>query len=215
MTPRFALAVDPIFLHVLGLLDRISRGEEPPPQDERLKIRALVDQGEALVGTGPEWDSAKYAIVSWIDEVLVDTAWNGQDWWSNNVLEVEFYRTRVCSEQFFVRAREASTLPTRDALEVFYVCVILGFRGLYRDPEVAGMLVESHNLPADLETWAKQVSMSIRLGQGRPALSGPAREIAGAPPLAAKASVVWPWMVAAMLAVTSVVCYWFWNRTWQ
>lgn len=215
MTPKLAQAVDPVYLHVLDLLERIDANQQPEPQEERLRIVALLDQAEAIAGAGREWELAKYALVSWIDEMLVDAPWNGRDWWSNNVLEVDLFRTRSCNEQFFIRAREASALPTRDALEVFYVCVILGFRGLYRDPDLAGMLVESHSLPADLETWAKQVSLSIRLGQGRPPLSGPSREIAGAPPLVAKSRVVWPWMLAAMLAVTTVVCYWFWYRTWQ
>ena len=37
MTPRFALAIDPIFLHVLDLLDRIEQGEQPAPEAERLR----------------------------------------------------------------------------------------------------------------------------------------------------------------------------------
>jgi type VI secretion system protein ImpK len=209
MTPKLAQAVDPIFLHVLDWLDRVGNNQQPSPQDERLRIVALIDQAEALVGAGREWELAKYALVSWIDEMLVDAPWDGREWWSNNVLEVELFKTRLCNEQFFVRAREASTLPTRDALEVYYVCVILGFRGLYREPHLATMLIQSHDLPADLETWAKQVSLSIRLGQGRPPLAGPGREMPGAPPLATKGSVVWPWLVAAMLAASTVVCYWF------
>lgn len=208
MTPKLAQAVDPIFLHVLDLLDRIASNEQPSAQEERLRIRALIDQAEAILGTGREWELTKYALVSWIDEMLVDAPWNGGDWWSNNVLEVELFKTRLCNEQFYVRAGESSTLPTRDALEVYYVCVILGFRGLYRDP----MLAESHGLPADLETWAQQISMSIRLGQGRPALSPPGPEIAGAPPLRTKSIVVWPLTTATMLLVSMIVCAWFWLR---
>ena len=49
MTPKFAQAIDPVMLHVLGLLDRISREERPSPPDERLRIRTLIDQAEALL----------------------------------------------------------------------------------------------------------------------------------------------------------------------
>jgi type VI secretion system protein ImpK len=94
MTPRFALAVDPIFLHVLDLLERINRGEQPNPQEERLRIRTLIDQGEALLGASEQWELAKYAIVSWIDEMLVDAPWDGHEWWSNHVFEVEMFKTR-------------------------------------------------------------------------------------------------------------------------
>jgi type VI secretion system protein ImpK len=209
MTPRFAQAVDPIFLHVLDLLDRIDRGERANPQEERLRILALIDQAEAAVGSTPEWDMAKYAMVSWIDEMLVEAPWEGREWWSNNVLEVKLFNTRLCNERFYLRAQEASTLSRRDALEVYYNCVVLGFRGLYRDPTMAGMLAQSHNLPPDLESWAKQAAMSVRLGQGRPPLS-PAREaIAGAPPLRSKSVVVWAWLGAVVLAACNIVYFYY------
>ncbi len=207
MTPRFAQAVDPIFLHVLGLLDRIGRDERPAALEERLRVVALLDQGEAIVGAGAEWELAKYALVSWIDEMLVDTPWDGRDWWSNNVLEVELFATRLCNEQFYVRAQESSTLARRDALEVFYVCVVLGFRGLYRDANMANMFTAAHGLPPDLDTWAKQASLAIRLGQGRPALAPPRREIGGAPPMRTKPLVAWSWLAALLLVAGSVVFY--------
>ncbi len=158
MTPRFAQAVDPIMLHVL---ERISHDERLSPQDERSQLRAWIDRAEAVVGATPDWELAKYALAAWIDEVLVDTAWDGAEWWSNNPVEVELFQTRLCNEQFYLRAQQASTLPSRDALEVFYVCVVLGFRGLYRDASMAAMFTAAHNLPVDLETWARQTALAI------------------------------------------------------
>lgn len=207
MTPKFAQAVDPILLHVLELLERIARDERPSPQEERLRIRALIDQAGALLGASPEWDLARYALVSWIDEVLLETPWDGREWWSNNVLEVELFSTRECFERFYVKAQEASTLARRDALEVFYVCVVLGFRGLYRDPQEASFLIQSHGLPVELETWAKQASLAIRLGQGRPPLPPPRRQVSGAPPLKARPLAAWSWVAAALLALAGAVYY--------
>lgn len=207
MTPKLARAVDPVFLYTLELLDRIARHQPVSPQEEQLRLRALIDQADALLGAEPEWDAAKYALVSWIDEVLLDTPWDGQDWWSNNVLEVALFNSRLCNERFYLRAVESTALSRRDALEVYYVCVVLGFRGLYRDPEAARFLIQSHNLPEDLETWARQAALSIRLGQGRPPPGPLGPEIAGAPPLPGKSQVVWPWLTAAMLAAWNVVYF--------
>jgi type VI secretion system protein ImpK len=207
MTPRFAQAVDPILLHVLNLLERLTANESPSAPDEQVRIGALIDQAEAIVGRGQEWELAKYALVSWIDEVLLETPWEGRDWWSNHVLEVRLFNTRECNEQFYLRAREASTLPRRDALEVYYVCVVLGFRGLYRDPNLAAMLSAAHNLPGDLETWAQQTSLAIRLGQGRPPIPGRQHELAGAPPLKSRPLLVWSWMAAVLLLACAVVYY--------
>ncbi len=207
MTPKFSQAVDPFVLRVLGLVESIQRDERVSAQEERLRALALLDQGEAIVGAGGEWELAKYALVSWIDEVLLETPWEGREWWNNNVLEVELFNTRLCNEQFYVRAQEASTMPRRDALEVFYVCVVLGFRGLYRDPNMTAMLAPAHGLPPDLDTWARQVALSIRLGQGRPALAPPRREIAGAPPRRTRSLAAWTWLLVLLLSACTAVTY--------
>jgi type VI secretion system protein ImpK len=208
MTPRFSKAVDPIFLHVLGLLERIGRGEQPSPKDERLWIHGLIDQAEGQLGQGPEWQLAKYALVSWIDDVLIEAPWEGRGWWKENALEVEIFNTRLRNEQFYVKAKEASSLPQKDALEVFYVGVVLGFRGLYRDPAVAAALAEPRQLPADLETWAKQTSMAIQLGQGRPPLSDASRPIEGAPPLDGPHMAVWSAFLGVILAMLIAIFAW-------
>jgi type VI secretion system protein ImpK len=203
MTPNFAQAVDPIYLYVLALLDRISRSAKIKAHDERSNIRRLIDEAEARLGFGTEWELAKYALVSWIDEMLVETAWEGRDWWGNNVLEIELFNSRECNEKFFVKARQASTITGRDALEVFYVCVILGFRGLYQDPISGAAVAQTLNLPTELNEWARQTALSIRLGQGRDALAPPGHEITGAPPLRSRAAVVWPWLAVTLLASTA------------
>jgi len=207
MTPKFIQAIDPVFLHVLDLLDRIDQGDSSAPQAEQLQIMGLLDQAEAIVGSGHEWELAKYALVSWVDEMLVETVWEGSDWWSNNVLEVKFFKTRNCNEQFYLRARETSTLPQRDTLEVFYVCVILGFRGLYRDPELTAGSLQVHGLPPDLDTWTKQTSLSIRLGQGRPPLARAEREMAGAPLRKTKTLLVWAWLLVIILITCNVLYF--------
>jgi type VI secretion system protein ImpK len=207
MTPRFARAVDPIFKYVLDLLDAIHRGEKPPAHEERLAIRGLLEHAEAILGRRREWDLARYAIVSWIDEMLVEVAWPGAEWWSNNVLEMELFNSRLCFEEFYLKAKEASTLPQRDALEVFYLCMMLGFRGLYREPEIAQSFIESHSLPPDMEAWARQVSLSIRVGQGRPELAPPKRDLGNAAPLTQRSFPVWCW-VSAVIALLGTL-FWF------
>ncbi len=211
MTPQFARAIDPVFLYALDLMSRIADDEHPLPQEERIRIRSLIDEGAALVPSGEQWELAKYAIVSWIDDILVHSTWSYASWWQNNVLEVEIFNTRLCFEQFFVNAQRAAGLPNRDALEVYYICGVLGFRGLYADPQTAAMLTQRHGLPPDFPTWARQASMSIRLGQGRPELALPGRELYGAPMLKDKSRVVWPWLAASMLAISNVI-YYLWSH---
>ena len=187
MTPKFSEAVDPIFLHVLRLLERIDRGETPSAKDERQHIRGWIDQAEALLGQGQDWQLAKYALVAWIDEVLIEADWDGRSWWNENALEQEIFSGRRAYHQFYIKAKEASALPRRDALEVFYVCVVLGFRGLYRDPVEAAAESASHDLPGDLESWARQTSVAIKLGQGLPPITDKGLMPGGAPALESQA----------------------------
>ena len=208
MTPNFAKAVDPIFVHVLRLLDRLQDQDRPhSAENERFSIMNLIDRASATLGSSEEWTLAKYALVSWIDEMLLETPWNGRDWWSNNVLEVETFGTRLCHNQFYIRAQEASSSSQRDALEVYYNCVLLGFRGIYGDPDMVAAWAPHHNLPPDLETWANRMVMAIRLGQGRPQLSDRRTEISGAPPLRTRSLLVWSFVVALILILCNVIAY--------
>ena len=208
MTPEFSKAVDPIFLHVLGLLDRISRDENPAVEEERVRIRGWLDQAEGLLGQGQGWQLAKYALVGWIDDILIEAPWDGRTWWNENKLEWEVFGTNEHEWTFFVKAKTATSQLTRkDALEVFYVCVVLGFRGIYRDSARAEFLAEQYELPSDLETWARQTSMAIQLGQGRPPISDASEPIEGAPPLEGPATLIWSAFFAVILvAILVLVC---------
>lgn len=209
MTPKFSAAVDPVFQHVLGLLERVSNGEDPSPKEERVRIRGWLDQAEAHLGHSADWQLAKYALVAWIDEVLiVDAPWEGRNWWKENAMEVEVFNTRLRHEMFYQKAKEASALPQKDALETFYVCVVLGFRGLYRDPVAAASLAEPRQLAPDLETWARETAMAIRLGLGRPPISDASKPLEGAPPLQGPSMLVWATFFGLVLSVFLVVLIW-------
>ncbi len=207
MTPRFAQAVDPILMMALDLVDRINRSAAVSVQDERMRLRELFARAEAALGSAPEWLLAKYALVSWIDELLVDLPWSGREWWGNNVMEVELFNTRLCNERFFVRAKEAATLATRDALEVFYDCVLLGFRGLYRDPRLADALTRTHNLPPDLTGWLRQAEQAIHVARPRPTLEFAQYELVGAPPLKPRSALIWSWVLVSMLIIINILFY--------
>jgi type VI secretion system protein ImpK len=207
MSPDFAAATDPIFLHVLGFLDRAGQSRTLSPQEERTAVQNYLRSAEAQLGQRPDWELAKYALVAWIDDMLIESPWEGRSWWKENALEVEVFNTRVRATEFFSRAKDASNLTRRDALEVFYVCVVLGFRGLYRDPQAA-FLADQLRLPTDLEAWARQTARSIQLGQGRPPIDEKPRPAGSAPPLEGKFLVVGTTVIGAALAVACGLVGW-------
>jgi type VI secretion system protein ImpK len=207
MNPRFAATVDPIFEHVLDVLERIGRNEVVEAADEREQIRNRFRTAEAEIGEKPGWALAKYALVAWIDDMFIEAPWDGRNWWENNSLEFEYFKTRDRATQFFIKAKESAELSQRDALEVFYLCVVLGFRGLYGLSESA-FLAEQLQLPTDVESWAKRTAQAIQLGQGRPRLTGTARPGLGAPPLEGKFVLVGSALVTVILVTfTTVVAF--------
>lgn len=213
MTPTFAEAIDPLILAVLEQLDRIERGESLVPQSERTYLQNRFNDAEAKLGTRREWQLAKYALASWIDDMLIEAPWQGRDWWENNSLEFAYFQTRDRATQFFVRAGQAAELPNRDALEVFYLCVVLGFRGFYLLPD-AVYLSDQLKLPATIDQWADRVSRSVQVGQGRPGMTSTTRSQSSAPPLDGKFQLLAATLLTVVLsAFTIVVGYFVWAAT--
>jgi type VI secretion system protein ImpK len=205
MTPNFAAAIDPVFLHVLGLLERIGNNESPNPGEERTIINNWLRNAEAQLGQKQDWELAKYALVAWIDDVLIEAPWQGRLWWKENALEVELFNSRDRATLFYSKAQEAGKMTRRDALEVYYVCVVLGFRGLYRD-SASAFLADQLGLPPTLDAWASMTAKSIQLGQGRPPIMESPRAGEGAPPLDGRYLLVGTVLLGVVLAaVTAMV----------
>ncbi|OYV87250.1 MAG: hypothetical protein B7Z73_10420 [Planctomycetia bacterium 21-64-5] len=141
------------------------------------------------------------SLVAWVDEMLVDPAWEGGHWWTNHVLEWELFNTMDRFHLFYERAKDAYAAGFRNALEVYYVAVVLGFRGLYKE-EPSSQLAAARELPENIEKWAAQMSMAIRMTPRPPIVSG-GKPVAGAPPLTGQALLISSSMLAA--AVGAVV----------
>jgi type VI secretion system protein ImpK len=183
MTPTFSKHVDPIFDYVLGLLDRIEQGDEPDPQQTHTYIHTvLLNRAEQQLGESPNWRLARQALVFWIDEMLCEAPWQGRDWWVNNILEYLLLQSNERAILFFLRAKDAVGTATLDALEVYYLCVIMGFRGVYRDPAENAITISAHELPETIEEWLRRTSEGIRLSPVTQ-LSQTGRAPLGAPPL--------------------------------
>jgi type VI secretion system protein ImpK len=207
MTPEFSQKIDPIFEYVLRLLDRIDHSEAIAPEPEKTRILAMLDKAEAALGPTAEWQLAKFALVCWIDEMLLAAPWEGRFWWNESSLETAVFSSRERATEYFIKARDAKEKPQRNALEVFYLGVILGFRGLYENPETAAAETARLELPEELSVWVQQTAAAIR-ERPKPTIS-PNREVGfGAPPLGGQALLIGSLLaVAVMSAVTLITAY--------
>ena len=208
MKPPFYKAVDPAFLYVLALNERVQAGAQLNPDEERATICARLDAAEtklATQGQSKDWELAKYAIAAWVDELLA------ADLWDSAPLEFELFRTAKRSHEFYNKAEQAMALPRKDALECFYIAVVLGFRGMYSSHEA--LLEESEFLdfdpPDSLEAWAKRVGGVIQIANDVPQQSGLPRPVPGAPLREGKFKCIGAWALSALLAAAAaLLVYW-------
>jgi type VI secretion system protein ImpK len=133
MREETAGLVHGVFRHGLDLKDRLARGESPAQTTEQaLLMRLLEGAPEAKGPSDPTAASdLKYALVCWLDELFVDeTEWGAR--WNERKLEVAVFGTNDRAWRFWESARHAATRNDPDILEVYYLCVQLGFRGELR-----------------------------------------------------------------------------------
>jgi type VI secretion system protein ImpK len=160
---------------VLIAATRIGSGQDLPPPDQlRQEILGLLHQMVSRCReTGvPDADTAeaRYAIVAFIDERILKSNWAGRAEWMSNPLQLQLYREYAAGENFFVRlaALLKSDRPS-PAIEVYYLCISLGFAGATGQQAQslgeaararlsrasAGVSLSPHALPSDHYTVTK------------------------------------------------------------
>jgi type VI secretion system protein ImpK len=108
----------------------------PAPHDLRQRIVDVLDRmvGAARAAQVPEAEiaEARYALVAFIDEQILKSSWPGRVEWMNQPLQLMLYREVTAGENFFARMRALLNHGGHEgALEIYYLCIALGFRGAY------------------------------------------------------------------------------------
>jgi type VI secretion system protein ImpK len=195
----------------LRILERLRRGERPPMDTEQANLRALFQMGGPVVPPTSGEDNAplgvQYPLACWMDERFIldeDSPWKEE--WRQKSMEFALFR-RVDRAWLYPRqAKLPATLSSPELAEVFYLCVMLGFRGEWRDDLT------------DLLNWRDTVETVI--GQGK-AANWPDRPTdlplppTNVPPLKAKDQLRWLLLsyafavgLAVMVAFYFIVKYW-------
>ena len=211
MQSEFAKVIDPIFMAALRLESRIANRESIVTADERAILIRKIEEAEATLGTGEEWKLSKYALCAWIDSSLIETNWQESSWWKENCLEKKFFGTRDAHEEFFKRAVDAASLSSKNAVEVFYIAVVLGFRGFYKNSDVsyARKTAQKLRIPDTVEAWCREVVRTLHFRQGRPNIPGIIQTGNSAKPLNGKSLLVLYSMLGTLLVAFAIACYIF------
>lgn len=132
---RLSEIYSPCFALVLQMRATNDLGEADVLRD---RIKKLLDKSglEATRAGHAREDvqDAKFAMVAFIDETILSSDWMQKDRWLARPLQLEIYDRYDAGEEFFdklERLRGQGALHA-DVLEVYYLCMALGFKGRYQ-----------------------------------------------------------------------------------
>lgn len=137
--------------------------------DFRAKVQAALDE---LVRLGFELqidpnvvNEAKYAVVAFIDEKVLSSAWAGRSTWMGRPLQLEYFGEHLAGENFFHRLARLRQGGERsvDVLEVYYTCLQLGFEGMYRMRGLEQLMALQVDLRSQLNDYRARVPRTLSL----------------------------------------------------
>ncbi len=132
LTRMYWACADPLCL----ASELASARDLPSPDVLQRRISTLFDQmlqktREAGI---PDEDAneARYAIAAFTDEQIFRSAWPGRAQWLGQPLQLLYFNENTAGENFFRHMAYLQTQPHRlHVLQIFYLCLSLGFQGQY------------------------------------------------------------------------------------
>lgn len=186
----------------------------PSPDILKRRIGTLLEdmdrRGLELGIPKRDLDDAKYAIVAFIDEQLFRAPWAGRQEWMLEPLQLVYFNENTAGEGFFERLDALEKDPARlHVLEVYYLCLTLGFQGKYAVRGGDGLGVTIDRLVGTLARATPQGDMlsprgaPADAGQGRAKREAPVLFLAGG--LVALAIIVAIVLKVVLVSATSDV----------
>ncbi len=155
------------------ILQLRSTNEYGDPANLRNRIGEMFDKFERDTrGAGidnAKISQAKFALVAFLDETVISSAWSQKDSWLSEPLQLKLFETFNAGEEFFNNLKELRqrTSSNRDVLEVYYLCLTLGFKGKYQlqSPENLRRIIDDLNMELHPEMFKAVEAISPN---GRP-----------------------------------------------
>ena len=130
-----------IYQEVLTAIVRLRSGRQPvsnPDSFRHFILEALKTAARqaAAVGYDPgDIKSATFAAVAFLDESVLNNRKPAFEDWLKKPLQEELFGTHVAGDVFFENIqqllRRTSSMDVADLLEIYYLCLLLGFSGRY------------------------------------------------------------------------------------
>lgn len=107
---------------------------------------------------------AKFALVAFLDETIISSSWTQKDEWLAEPMQIKLFDTFNAGEEFFEHLHQLRQRASgnADILEVYYLCLALGFKGKYQlqSPENLRRVIDDLNLELHPEMYSAIDSIS-------------------------------------------------------
>ena len=122
---------------VFDLILRLKAGIVAPSNDLRPKVASLLEdfekRAERYRFNHKIVQVSKFALAAFVDETVLTNNFPLRDEWEKNPLQLEYFGEQLAGNKFFdkLQAMLKQIEATQDGVEIYYVCMLLGFKGRY------------------------------------------------------------------------------------
>ena len=122
---------------VFDLILRLKAGIVAPSNELRPQVAAMLDdfekRAERYRFNHKIVQVSKFALASFVDEVVLMNNFPLRDQWEKYALQLEYFGEQLAGNKFFEKLESMlhQIDVTADAVEVYYFCMLLGFKGRY------------------------------------------------------------------------------------
>ncbi len=155
----------PLFSLLLPLKN--SQVADKAPSDLRDQVIDLFDVLERMGYekglTSTEIQQARYAMAAFTDELIMGSTWQGRLQWMSRPLQLEFFGENSAGQGFYDRLDKLrqSGDKHRHILELFYICLQMGFEGVYRLKGLEQLMALQVDLRSQLEDYQGRVDRTL------------------------------------------------------
>lgn len=134
---------------VLEMVMRIRAGQLVPSAEMRQTVaswlKELEARGAQLGYKEQQLQNAKFALASFVDETVLAGGFAVRNEWERFPLQLEYFQESFAGVKFFERldALLKNAEQEADVLELYYLCLLLGFKGkyhIYLEDQLPGVL---------------------------------------------------------------------------
>ena len=122
---------------IFDLILRLKANIVAPSNDLRPKIAGLLDdfekRAERYKFNHKIVSVSKFALASFVDETILTNNFPLLSEWERNPLQLEYFGEQLAGNKFFDKLESMLRQidVTQDAVEIYYYCMLLGFKGRY------------------------------------------------------------------------------------